>query len=196
MDSIGEIKRTLRKQYRMDRSQRYIPESWLHILQAKEMQNSAVIASYLSYEYEPETKDLNKAILASGKKLVLPRLLPDNDLEWVEWDGSEETLVNSLAKKNKIMEPVGRAITSESVIDAVIVPALHIDREGNRLGQGGGSYDRALRRVNAWKVGLVGNGELTSEAIPHEPHDQKVDAAATPNLILRFSSTQSTSLNC
>jgi 5-formyltetrahydrofolate cyclo-ligase len=71
----------------------------------------------------------------------------------------------------------------------VIIPALHIDQEGNRLGQGGGSYDRALAQLkaeNVWKIALIHHGELTSDALPHEPHDQKVDAAATPNLVVRF----------
>jgi 5-formyltetrahydrofolate cyclo-ligase len=54
------------------------------------------------------------------------------------------------------------------------------------LGQGGGSYDRALARTSAWKVALVYPGELSSEAIPSEPHDQKVDAAATAEILVRF----------
>ena len=70
--------------------------------------------------------------------------------------------------------------------DLVIVPALHIDQHGNRLGQGGGSYDRALKNLSAYSIALVYAGELTSEEIPSEPHDCKVNAAATPELLVRF----------
>ena len=54
------------------------------------------------------------------------------------------------------------------------------------MGQGGGSYDRALARTLAWKVALVGAHEITNSKLPIETHDQKVDAAATPGLLLRF----------
>ena len=78
------------------------------------------------------------------------------------------------------------SFTDFDSIDCIIVPALRIDRSGNRLGQGGGSYDRALKKLDCWKIALVHHGELTSEAIPTEPHDQRVSAAATPDLIARF----------
>ena len=81
-------------------------------------------------------------------------------------------------------EPLGEAFAGQ--IDIAIVPALHIDRTGNRLGQGGGSYDRALKNLAAWKVALVYAGELSSEEIPAEPHDQRVNAVATPELLVRF----------
>jgi 5-formyltetrahydrofolate cyclo-ligase len=63
---------------------------------------------------------------------------------------------------------------------------LHADRTGSRLGQGGGSYDRALAKSKAWKIALLHRGELTSELLPVEEHDQKIDAAATPEIIVRF----------
>jgi 5-formyltetrahydrofolate cyclo-ligase len=68
----------------------------------------------------------------------------------------------------------------------VIVPALRIDQSGIRLGQGGGYYDRALIHLKAWKIGLVYAGELSSEVLPHEPHDVPLDAAATPSIVVRF----------
>lgn len=183
-----DVKKKLRAEFRRDREQRFMPESWTHILGTTEIAQAEWIATYISYGYEPETSDLNQAAIASGKKLLLPRLLPDNDLEWVPWDGA----MTSLKKVKNFLEPVGKKIQDESVIEIVITPALRIDRSGVRLGQGGGSYDRALSRLRnggrqkIWAIGLVHAGELTSETLPHEPHDQKLDAAATPNLVTRF----------
>ena len=71
-------------------------------------------------------------------------------------------------------------------VGAVITPALRIDQEGYRMGQGGGFYDRALPILPGWKIGLVHAGELTSETLPRESHDIPLDAAATPSLIVRF----------
>jgi 5-formyltetrahydrofolate cyclo-ligase len=100
----------------------------------------------------------------------------------VRWDGDPAKLLT----KKKISEPVGDAITDLSSIGAVIVPALKIDQSGFRLGQGGGYYDRALPHLNAWKIGLVYAGELSSETLPRESHDVPLDAAATPSIVVRF----------
>jgi 5-formyltetrahydrofolate cyclo-ligase len=103
-------------------------------------------------------------------------------LEWVKWDGDPANLLT----KKKISEPTGEAVSDLSQIQAVIVPALRIDQSGIRLGQGGGYYDRALVHLNAWKIGLVYAGELSSEVLPYEPHDVPLDAAATPSIVVRF----------
>ena len=65
--------------------------------------------------------------------------------------------------------------------DAVLVPALAVDRAGNRLGRGGGSYDRALARVGPLipLIALVYDGELLDH-VPAEPHDVPVRAAVSP----------------
>jgi 5-formyltetrahydrofolate cyclo-ligase len=177
----SENKSELRKQYRQERADRFITDSWLHILSASELKAAAKIGSYISYEFEPETSDINLSILASGKTLFLPRLLKNNDLEWVSWEGDKSKLI----KSGKTFEPVGEA-ANDLALDVIILPALHVDRTGNRLGQGGGSYDRVLARSKAWSIALLHRGELTSEILPVEPHDQKIKAAATPEIIVRF----------
>lgn len=177
----SEDKSALRKQYRQERADRFITDSWLHILSASELKDVSKIGSYISYDFEPETSDINQEILSSGKTLFVPRLLKNNDLEWVSWDGDKSKLITS----GKTLEPVGEAV-NDLELDVIILPALHVDRSGNRLGQGGGSYDRALARSRAWSIALLHRGELTSEILPVEPHDQKVKAAATPEIIVRF----------
>ena len=179
-----ESKQALRERLRHDRKLKYMADSWLHILRAPEIVAATHVASYLSYEFEPSTIDINSELLRLGKVLYLPRLLPDKDLEWVQWNGEK----SNLAKKGKILEPKGTAISADELaqISVVIVPALHVDRNGNRLGQGGGSYDRALAKISGWKVGLVHFGEMNGETIPTEPHDQKLNAAATPHILARF----------
>ena len=173
-------KSELRKLYRRQRADRFNTESWLHILSASELKNATNVASYISYEFEPETSDINQRLIKDGKKVFLPRLLENNDIQWVSWNGSSE----NLTKVEKIYEPIGDAVEVE--LDVIILPALHVDRMGNRLGQGGGSYDRALSRSKAFKIALLHHGELTSEILPVQPHDEKVDAAATPEIIVRF----------
>ena len=179
MDKQGN-KSELRKLYRRQRADRFNAESWLHILSASELKNATNIASYISYGFEPETSDINQRLIKDGKKVFLPRLLENNDIQWVSWNGSSE----NLTKVEKIFEPIGDAVEVE--LDVIILPALHVDRMGNRLGQGGGSFDRVLSRSKAFKIALLHHGELTSEILPVQPHDEKVDAGATPEIIVRF----------
>ena len=178
---ISEEKSALRTRYRRERNERYIEHSFQFLAASPEISKAHCVASYMSYNDEPDTSQLNKALLAAGKVLVLPRI-NGHELDWVEWDGSSE----SLAANKKILEPKGSPIASLDSIDVVIVPALRIDRSGYRLGQGGGFYDRALPQLKAWSIGLIHPDEISSEDLPREEWDQPLDAAATPDLVLRF----------
>jgi 5-formyltetrahydrofolate cyclo-ligase len=66
----------------------------------------------------------------------------------------------------------------------VLVPALAVDRAGNRLGRGAGYYDRALTKTRAQVVAVIYDDELV-DAVPHEPHDRLVDAALRPSGVSR-----------
>ncbi len=72
----------------------------------------------------------------------------------------------------------------------VLVPGLACSPSGDRLGRGGGSYDRALARVpvSTFVCVLLYDDEV-GLAVPTEPHDRSVTAAATPGGIERFAPT-------
>lgn len=145
------------------------------------MQGAKCVTSYISTGDEPDTKELNRELLSHGVTILLPRV-HGKVLQWVEWNGDAE----SLKKTKGLIEPIGKERDDISDIDVVIVPGLHLDQEGYRLGQGGGFYDRALPTLPGWKVGIVHSGEITNDSLPREPHDIKLDAGATPDLIIRF----------
>jgi len=66
-------------------------------------------------------------------------------------------------------------IFAASQMDAIFLPGLAFDLKGNRLGQGGGWYDRALEGLPS-QVPCIGIGfdfQIVS-ALPHEPHDHKI----------------------
>lgn len=178
---MTDQKASLRERARRERSQKFIPTNFNVILKAPEILAASVIASYLSYEFEPSTAEINEALIKAGKTLVLPRINGDQ-LEWVQWSGDPSALIT----KKKISEPTGAPIADYAEIQVVIVPALRIDQSGYRLGQGGGYYDRALPKLNTWKIGLVHTGELSSEVLQREAHDIALDAAATPSIVVRF----------
>lgn len=177
----GTLKKELRDRYRRDRVQKFIPSNFNLILRSPEIINATTICSYFSYAEEPSTTEINLAFIRDGKKLLLPRV-NGSDIEWVQWNGEQ----NQLKITKKLTEPTGPAVTDISDVGAIVVPALRIDQDGYRMGQGGGFYDRALPYMPGWKIGLVHAGELTSQTLPRETHDIPLDAAATPSLVVRF----------
>ena len=149
-----------------------------HLLASGAVRRAATVAAYVSVGTEPGTGPLLDALVAAGRRVVLPVLLPDGDLDWAVHTGALQRAGRGL------LEPVGPRLGREAVAtaDVVLVPGLAVDRSGMRLGRGGGSYDRALGRV---PVGtptcvLLHEGELV-DTVPAELHDRRVAAAVMPS---------------
>ena len=186
---VSKEKQDLRTRFRFERSQRSIGGDWLHLLRASEISTSWSIASYLSYGDEPSTVLLNEKIVSLGKILLLPRTNRHGGISWIKWHPNMEYEPDK--KRKNLMQPIGDEF--EGSLDVVILPALRVDRSGVRLGQGGGSYDRALAQDNSaaksWKVALLHDEELSSESLPRESHDVLIDAVALPEILVRFKAT-------
>jgi 5-formyltetrahydrofolate cyclo-ligase len=156
-----------------------------HLLQAPEVRRAATVAVYISLTNEPGTGPLVEQLHELGRRLILPVLMPDNDLDWAVYEGPQ-----SLAAASRgLLEPVGPRLGPEAVAtaDVVLCPGLAVDRRGHRLGRGGGSYDRALSRVPAgtFVCTLLYDGELL-EQVPAEDHDRRVSAVVTPSGVTRL----------
>jgi 5-formyltetrahydrofolate cyclo-ligase len=178
-------KSDLRKRYRRERSEHAVDTPFSYLIDSQEISSASVIASYISYGDEPNTTELNQAILAAGKKLLLPRVIEisgEPGLEWVAWNGDPQ----NLKAQGRILEPIGPAASDHNEIDIVIVPALRVDRDGYRLGQGGGFYDRALAQVSAWTIALIFPEEISGQSLPRESHAIPVNAYATYDMVVRL----------
>lgn len=176
-------KSDLRKRYRRERSEHAVDTPYSHLMNWQKISTARVIASYISYGDEPNTTELNQAILDAGKKLLLPRMVEKDGevgLEWVAWNGDPQ----NLKAQGRILEPIGPALIDHNEIDVVIVPALQVDGNGYRLGQGGGFYDRALAHLNAWSIALIFPEEISDQGLPRESHDIPVNYYATYDEII------------
>lgn len=132
------------------------------------------MASYHPLPSEPDTAEFNREFARSGN-LLLPRIVGD-DIEFAYGD----LVPGSLG----ISEPTGDRFPIDA-IELILVPALAIDKEGNRLGKGRGFYDRILKTSVATAVGVVFDGELV-DSIPVEEHDVRMQYAITPSKLLHF----------
>jgi 5-formyltetrahydrofolate cyclo-ligase len=143
--------------------------------------SATVIAAYLPVGDEPGGSDLADVLVAelpAGGRLLLPVLLPDLDLDWAAYAGAAWLTAGRFG----LREPAGPrlGVSSITTADLVIVPALAADPRGNRLGRGGGSYDRALARVSTSRtIALLHDGELLDD-VPVGPLDRPIAAVITP----------------
>ena len=155
-----------------------------HLAATDEVRRAATVAAYVSIGQEPGTGPLLDLLAAAGKRVILPVLLPGNDLDWAAYDGP----AGLVGAGRGLLEPHGPRLGPAAVAtaDVVLVPALAVDRGGMRLGRGGGSYDRALGRVpvGTFVCALLYDGELL-DRVPHDDHDRPVTAVVTPSGVSR-----------
>jgi 5-formyltetrahydrofolate cyclo-ligase len=152
-----------------------------------ELRGCSVVAAYVPVGTEPGSTepggtDLPEALRRGGLEVLLPVLEPDGDLDWAVYDGRLERAARGLRQSPGPRQ--GRDAVARA--DAVIVPAVAVDRQGVRLGRGGGSYDRALARLTPGVTGtvLLYDGELV-DVLPSEAHDRAVGTVITPTTVYR-----------
>ncbi|MEU0179857.1 5-formyltetrahydrofolate cyclo-ligase [Streptomyces sp. NPDC006207] len=159
-----------------------------HALDLPELSGARTVAAYVSMGGEPGTRTLLDVLRERGERVLLPVLLPDNDLDWAPYEGSGGLVRTARG----LYEPTGPRLGPAAVTgaDAVLLPGLAVDGRGLRLGRGGGSYDRVLARLDtagvtpALVVLLYAHEVL--DRVPDEPHDRPVDAVVTPEGVRRF----------
>ncbi|QES48673.1 5-formyltetrahydrofolate cyclo-ligase [Streptomyces venezuelae] len=161
-------------------------------LELPELAGAGTVAAYVSVGTEPGTRDLLDGLRRAGKRVLLPVLLPDNDLDWAAYEGPGSLAEIAHPGKMRLLEPAGPRLGPEAVTgaDAVLLPGLAVDGRGMRLGRGGGSYDRVLERLeragaHPALVVLLYDDEVVAR-VPEEPHDHPVQAVATPSGVRRF----------
>jgi 5-formyltetrahydrofolate cyclo-ligase len=124
-------------------------------------------------------------LTGSGVRVLLPLLCEDFDLEWAVYEPGELT-----AARFGIMQPTGRSLGKGAIAEAGIVfcPGVAGTARGERLGRGGGSYDRALGRADpaATRCLLLYDDEVLA-SVPVEPHDELVDYLCTPTRLIEAS---------
>ena len=127
---------------------------------------------------EVPTLPLLDALVALGRRVLLPVTLADMSLDWAVYTGPADLA----AARFGLLEPTGPRLGCEAIasVDTVLAPALAVDSLGHRLGQGGGCYDRALLLTSAMVIAVVFDDEIL-EAVPTEPHDLPVAAVLTPS---------------
>ena len=169
----------------LDRSQAEVSGQAIlaQILGLEAYRQAQLVHTYVSSkENEVDTRALIGTCLAQGKRVAVPVVMPGTKtLAHALIDGLDQLVVGPWGLAQP--DPAAAVwLPAEARIDLVVVPGLAFDRRGQRIGWGGGYYDRFLAQVQAVKVGLCYDA-LVLDCIPGEPHDVPVDMVVAETAI-------------
>ncbi|WP_312948473.1 5-formyltetrahydrofolate cyclo-ligase [Superficieibacter sp.] len=143
------------------------------------------VALFLSFDGELDTRPLIEQLWRAGKRVYLPVLHPfsPGNLLFLHYHQQSELVVNRL----KIHEPKldVRDVLPLSQLDVLVTPLVAFDAQGQRLGMGGGFYDRTLQHWQQYRLQPVGYAHDCQrvEALPVEQWDIPLPAVITPSTV-------------
>lgn len=145
------------------------------VISQREFVDARNIMVYHSVKREPGTLRIAETALKMGKSVAFPRCYKDGIMQ--------ARAVKSL--DDLVPAVLGIPAPQESApfiwpeeLDLIVVPAITFDRDGYRLGYGGGYYDRYLCLTPAFTLGLV-RERMVKDELPREPHDIAVKCLMT-----------------
>ena len=151
------------------------------VLEHEFLKQNRCIASYHSFSGEIDTVEINKALRLAGHHMALPVIHPEEKglMDFYSYEKPEDLILNRF----KIPEPV---VSEENLVqphhlEVVIVPLVGFNEKGERLGMGGGYYDRMLKKISCecLTLGLAYDFQLIPE-IKSQPWDMPLDEVITP----------------
>ena len=154
-----------------DVKEKLLTENALSVIEKAEKREKPLsVFIYCSYSSEAPTDDLIERLKEKGYTVYTPRV---EGREMVAVLHEEEF---TLSEKG-IREPVGAAY--EGAPDVIVLPLLAVDEQGNRLGYGGGYYDRYLKKYpNSVRI-AYGFDFQVIHSVPHTKEDELVDVIVT-----------------
>ncbi len=178
---------------------------WQRLSALEEFRRAENVMMYVSFRSEADTKRFLQNVIAFGKKLILPFVDSKNRvLELYEVRDASELVRGYMG----IPEPgikENRRVDFNAV-DLIIIPGVGFDIKGNRLGYGGGYYDRLLSGIgdrgsetskkepartpqppSPCLIALAFEEQIVEE-IPSESHDIKMDMIVTEKRLIRCAS--------
>ena len=141
---------------------------------ARRLDNAKIVALYMGLDDEAPAQRMAAQLTAMGKIVALPRVLDRlGSMDFLAWQPEDQLFPGLFGTSHP--EPGGGTVAP----DAIVAPLVGFDRAMNRLGQGGGYYDRAFARFpDALRVGLAWSAQEI-DAVPADPWDLPLDMVVT-----------------
>ena len=143
------------------------------ILKKKKIQNK-IVGSYFPVNFEVDTFQIMKNFKAKGFKISLPVVRSKFEMNFYLWNLNDPLHVN----KYGIPEPKSKTKVIPSIL---LIPMVAFDKKLNRLGYGGGYYDRFLEKFEKKKIIKIGLALACQEVkkLPSNSFDKKMDFILT-----------------
>ena len=154
------------------------------LLSLAEFKNASVIFFFASFRTEVDTTELIKTSLSDGKRVVLPKVKKDTqELLLYEITDFGQLSPGYMNIPEPLVQDVQMSIND---VELVIIPGAGFDILGNRIGYGGGYYDRLLAGLQK-PVPVIAPAyeEQVVDSIPSEPHDIRVQMIVTDRRLIR-----------
>lgn len=175
-----------RQQLSLQDQQNYTGQIITHCLQSSFFLKSESVACYLAVRHEVSCDKLIRMIFKEDKKCYLPVVheREAGKMHFIRYFAKEKLEKNRYG----ILEPhfSNELEISPEKLDLIVLPVVGFNRQGARLGSGGGYYDRALATLSAKRPTLVGLAYSLQE-VPEliaEPWDVKLDLIITEKEII------------
>ena len=147
----------------------------------KEKINKKIIGGYYPVNFEVDDLALLRKFENNGFNISLPVIKKDFQMDFYKWSFSESLKVN----KYGIPEPDAKNIVYP---DIMLIPLVAFDKNLNRLGYGGGYYDRLIiklsKKKKIMKIGLAFPCQKIDK-VPTNVYDQKLDYIVTNESIIK-----------
>lgn len=148
--------------------------------------DSSRVAAYVPHGSEPGGDTLLAALMDYTSELYLPCAGPAGQMTWARHDGTQQLHTGRYGIPEPSSHPDPTFMLEGCAL--IIAPAVACSPTGQRLGRGGGYYDRALAPLHAAShrpvvSTLLYNNEVRDD-VPTEPHDMPVDVIICPQGII------------
>lgn len=155
------------------------------------LQRASQVALFLSFDGELDTRPLIEALWQRGQQVCLPVLHPFSAGQLLFLRYTPQTLMRN--NRFGIPEPQVdvRQVVPLNRLDVMVVPLVAFDLQGQRLGMGGGFYDRTLQHYHDYHFQPVGLAHDCQQVdrLPTEQWDIPLPAIITPSALHQWPAT-------
>ena len=151
-----------------------------------ELRQAHTVLLFVAMPDEVDTLPIIRDALDAGKTVAVPKV--DSRRKRMHACALRDLDRDLAPGAFGILEPQATQVVEPAAIDLVLVPARGFDRQGNRLGRGGGYYDRYMAQptFRAVRCGIAFAAQLL-DPLPPDPHDLPIHLLVTEHQVLRFS---------
>ncbi len=145
------------------------------LLELEEINRAFCIYCYASMRHEAGTWKFMDLLLKQGKCVAVPKV-SGKKLDFYVITGKSDLEEGTMG----IMEPKASCLKINDTEAPMIVPGIAFDKSRNRLGYGGGYYDRFFEKEPDHRRIAIAYDFQIFDRIPTDPHDKTVDMIIIP----------------